>query len=402
MADARALLRAHRAENRIKHPHAAYSDAGKLLCRLCHDVVKTESLWDAHVRSQSHRQRVQALGKQQSTSTQGADESTQNKRKRGEDADDEAMSDADDEEPDALRTKRSKIDITGHVSTLNEARNGAETGKEKEKEKALTPPNLGRRTSGTPIQGVEIAIPSRPATPLAGAIANSAVSTPNVTSMGRSVFAGPDASSNLGVSTSASASAQQTTSATSVPISNDLLTVPTPGTTQAPSTSNTATTQTSGTVDEAEWAAFEEEIATLEAEAPAATSLVNGPSSNLYADAVIAAPAMTTAQLAAKSQEEENERRKHVADTEIADEREDATRALETEFEEMEELEGRVRRLKERREELRKESVINLRGAAALKGVSGTADGKENVRSDLDEDDEEDDEDEWDGFRFRA
>ncbi|KAI3324349.1 hypothetical protein HD806DRAFT_65999 [Xylariaceae sp. AK1471] len=394
MADARALLRAHRAENRIKHPHAAYSDAGKLLCKLCHDVVKSESLWDTHIRSQNHRQKLQAL-QQQNPPTQDTDEST-HKRKRSEDGD-EPMSDAD-EGPDTIRTKRSKTDITGHVPTEHSVENGTETSKEKDKEKTQTPPSLGRRTSGTPVQGVEIAIPSRPATPLAGS--NSSISTPKVTSMGRSPLVGSDAGSISGISASA---AQQV--AASIPISNDVLIVPGQNTTQAPSVGNATATQASGAVDEAEWAAFEAEMSTLDAVAPA----VNG-SSNLYTEATISAPALTAAQLVTKSQEEENERRKHAAEVEIADEREDATRALETEFEEMEELESRVRRLKERREALRKESVMNLRGTASLKASTWGADGKENVRSadsaaqgeDLDEDDEDDDEDEWDGFRFRA
>ena len=60
MADARALLRAHRADNRIKHPHATYSDAGKLLCKLCHETVKSESLWDGHVRGANHRRNLAA------------------------------------------------------------------------------------------------------------------------------------------------------------------------------------------------------------------------------------------------------------------------------------------------------------------------------------------------------
>ncbi|KAI0437585.1 hypothetical protein F4803DRAFT_537971, partial [Xylaria telfairii] len=392
MADARALLRAHRAENRIKHPHAAYSDAGKLLCKLCHDAVKTEALWDTHIRSQIHRQRLQALQKQSSPPMQGIDEST-NKRKRGEDVD-EAMSDGD-EDPDTIRTKRSKIDTVVHQTpTTNGTVNGAEGNKEKDKEKTQTPPGLARRTSGTPIQGVEIAIPSRPATPLAGT--NSSVSTPKTASMGRSSLIGLETTPASGASVTALL--QQKTAA-SVPISHEALSAPAQNPMQAPPTSNAAQ-PSSGAVNEAEWAAFEAEMAVLDAPAPP----TNAGSNHLYADATISAPALTTAQIAVKSQEEENERRKRAAEAEMADEREDATRALEDEFEEMAELEGRVRRLKERREELRKESVMNFRaggGGTALKTAAGP--GKENVHAD-DEDDEEEDEeeDEWDGFRFRV
>ncbi|KAI0112552.1 hypothetical protein GGR51DRAFT_507446 [Nemania sp. FL0031] len=402
MADARALLRAHRAENRIKHPHAAYSDVGKLLCKLCHDAVKTESLWDAHIRSQAHRQRLQALQQQPSPPTQGTDEST-HKRKRSEDAD-ETMSDAD-EGPDATRVKRSRTDtVVSNASTSNSIGSGVEGNKEK----IQTPPGLSRRISGTPVHGVEIAIPSRPATPLAGS--NSAVSTPKAaTSRSRSLV-GSETSSTSG------ALLAQQQGATSIPISNDALVPPAQNAARAPPASNisAAAQASAGAVDEAEWAAFEAEMTALDAAAPpAGINGVNG-SAHTYADATISAPALSAAQVAAKSQEEENERRKHAADAEIADEREDATRALEAEFEEMEELEGRVRRLKERREELRKESVMNLRAAATassslmLKAGGRPADGKENVRAtvgeDFDEDDEEDEEeeDDWDGFRFRV
>ncbi|KAI1307155.1 hypothetical protein F5Y03DRAFT_127276 [Xylaria venustula] len=414
MADARALLRAHRAENRIKHPHAAYSDAGKLLCKLCHDVIKTESLWDTHIRSQNHRQRLQALQRQQqqqqqqqpSPPSQGTEESAQHKRKRSEDVD-ESMSDVSGEDDTAIPAKRSKTEAaavsqtsTSSTSVSNGIGNGIEGGS---KEKTQTPPGLARRTSGTPVQGVEIAIPSRPATPLAGS--NSAVSTPKAISMARSPLVGSDRSSTSGASAAAGA--------TSIPpISNDMLAVPTPNTTtqapqptRTPNTNNTPTAQNSGAVDEAEWAAFEAEMSVLDV--PAAPT-----SQNAYADATISAPALSAAQVAAKSEEEEHERRKHAMDAEIADEREDATRALEAEFEEMEELEGRVRRLKERREELRKGSVLNLRGAATTTTLKKTADdggdvdGKENVRAngleEEEEDDDDEEEDEWDGFRFRA
>ncbi|KAI0405078.1 hypothetical protein F4802DRAFT_564207 [Xylaria palmicola] len=388
MADARALLRAHRAENRIKHPYAAYSEAGKLLCKLCRDAIKTESLWDAHVRSAAHRARVQALQQQPSPPAQATDDGAQ-KRKRSEDAD-ESMSDAE-EDAETTRTKRNKTDA---------ASNGTGSGGDgrKEKEKTLTPPGLARRTSGTPIQGVEIAIPSRPATPLAGS--NSTVSTPKTTSIARAALFGSETSSISGASSlsAAAVSRQLAATSTSTPVSNETLTPPASKTTQAPPTSNSTTTQgPSGAVDEAEWAAFEAEMAVLDVPAP--------PTTAAHADAIISAPALTAAQLAAKSHEEENERRKHAAEAEIADEREDATRALEAEFEEMAELEDRVRRLKERREKLRKGSVTNL-GVTANSKVG--AEEKENAQAaagdalDEDDEDEDEDEDEFDGFRFRV
>ncbi|KAI2617760.1 hypothetical protein GGR54DRAFT_194991 [Hypoxylon sp. NC1633] len=405
MADARALLRAHRAENRIKHPHAAYSDAGKLLCKLCHEPVKSEALWEGHMRSANHKKRLQAQPPPASTVDRSNGNSA-NKRKL--DDVDETMSDVDEEDTeDAVRKKRSKTDV---VPTSNGGAGGSS-------EKRQTPPVLGRRTSNTPVQGIEIAIPSRPATPAGGS--NSATSTPKGAPVGRSPLIGSDTTATPPTKPAPAAQQQPT-----LPISTQALAVPNTTTTAA--TTTPLTQAPTASIDEAEWAAFEAEMAVAQqaqthAPAPAAYS----------ADATISAPAVSARDAAARSQEEEHERRKHAQDTRVADEREDAARALETEFEEMEELEGRVRRLKERREELRKGSVVNLRGAAAnayananaaavpvtnedgdvvmAKGppaaAATVAEGKENsgvgVDGDDDEDDDEEEEDDWDAFRFR-
>ncbi|KAI1396915.1 hypothetical protein F4819DRAFT_107583 [Hypoxylon fuscum] len=356
MADARALLRAHRTENRIKHPHAAYSDAGKLLCKLCHELVKSDALWEGHVRGPDHRKRLQSSPPSQ---PQPVDDGNS---KRKHDCVEETTSDADEDGED-------DDDPVGAVR------------KKKRSKTEIVPPTLGRRTSSTPIQGVEIAIPSRPATPAAAS--NSATSTPKAAPVGRSPLVGSD-------------TANAPSTRTSLPISTQSLAVP--ASTTTPNAAN-------GAVDEAEWAAFEAEMAAT------ADDETTG---HYSADATVSAPAMTAEQIAAKSQEEENERRKHLLDAQIADEREDATRALEAEFEEMEELEGRVRRLKERRDELRKGSVANLRAAAGhvvmAKDSPAGADGKENnngmnedkeEEEEEEEEDEEEDDDDWGTFRFR-
>ncbi|KAI0104554.1 hypothetical protein F4814DRAFT_431030 [Daldinia grandis] len=371
MADARALLRAHRAENRIKHPHAAYSDAGKLLCKICHEPVKTEGLWESHIRSPNHRKRAQALQSSLSEQPQAASSTDGGNGKRKHDDVDEDTSDADGDVEEAIRKKRSKPDLA--LSTSNGG------------EKRQSPPELSRRTSHPPVQGIEIAIPSRPATPAAGS--NSATSTPKGAPVGRSPLIGSETTSTTSASTPSN-----------LPISTQSLSIPASTTT---TTAPLHTHPSNNAVDEAEWAAFEAELAAE----PAPTS---GPQ-DYSADATISAPAMTAAQLAAKSQEEENERRKHFVDAQIADEREDATRALEAEFEEMEELEGRVRRLKERREQLRKGGVANLRSAAVNDDVvmaKSPAYGKENINSsmpeeDEDEEDDDDEDDDWDAFRLR-
>ncbi|KAI1091054.1 hypothetical protein F5B19DRAFT_288565 [Rostrohypoxylon terebratum] len=404
MADARALLRAHRAEHRIKHPHAAYSDAGKLLCKLCHEPVKAESLWENHIRGPSHRKRAQLQTTAQaqpiptSTTEQSSNkESGTGGGKRKLDEVDEGQSSASDSaSEDAARKKRSRPSASGQ-----------------------TPPVVhGRRASNTPVQGVEIAIPSRPATPAAGS--NSATSTPKGLPVGRSPLIGSEAQMGTPMSISTPTSTPTTAAMNmgNLPISTQALAGP--STTAAISTTsdnnNNSTAQApANAVDEAEWAAFEAEIATAESESASANP-------NPYdSSTVISAPALSAAQLAAKSAEEEHERRTHLLNAQIADEREDATLALEAEFAEMEELESRVRRLKERREQLRKGSVANVRAAAgagagddsdvsmtkspAISG-GGASGGKENERAgateeEEEEEDDDEDEDDWDNFGFR-
>ncbi|KAI0594746.1 hypothetical protein F4775DRAFT_596016 [Biscogniauxia sp. FL1348] len=421
MSDARALLRAHRAENRIKHPHAAYSDAGKLLCKLCHETVKSESLWEGHIRGPNHKKALQALQQQNSTAPIAAaetettaDESSGVHNKRKHDDVDESMSDADGEDTDLIRKKRSKTDVAGSGNNNNN----------NNEEKRQTPPALGRRTSGTPVHGIEIAIPSRPATPLAGS--NSATSTPkNTAPVGRSPLIGPESTSSaaippsLPISTESLAAASQKGPPATIPTSHPANYNATVATTTSSSAAPPSAAEQPPAVDEAEWAAFEAEMADEPVLQPSV------PPVDLYAQASISAPALTAEQLAAKSQEEENERRKHLLEAEIADEREDATRALETEFEEMEELEGRVRRLKERRDELllrrgggnsgstevdmkTGDEVSTAGKGVGIVGKENRGEGEEEEDDD-DEDDEEDDDDEddeeeddWDAFRFRT
>lgn len=398
MSDARSLLRAHRAANRVEHPHAAYSDAGKLLCKLCHEAIKSESLWDGHLRSPAHRQKLTAL-QQSQASTSSTSSSTSrpaaaptetientittttttinHKRKHGVDDDDIDMDEAEGAaavgEDAARRQKKSRTDTPQRAASTGVGGERASN----------TPPSLTRRTSNAPEKGVEIAIPSRPATPQLS---------------GRSPLIG-SGSEHSGSTPNTSHGARGPTSAAA--------------TTTAGATTTATAAATQKSIDEAEWALFEAEVANDAEPTPPPPSSLPNPSG--ATDAVISAPALTADQLAAKSQEEEHERRKLRFDTEIADEREDATRALEDEFDEMEELEARVRKLKEKREELRLGSMANLRAVAAgPDGGSGklatakakvAAGGKENggIAEDTEEDDDEEDEEDFDdGFRFRV
>lgn len=137
-------------------------------------------------------------------------------------------------------------------------------------------------------------------------------------------------------------------------------------------------------VDEDEWAAFEADIATAEAQVQAAN------------DAVISAPAMSADELKKKTAEEDYTARKERQEAEIEGDKEDAARKMEEELEEMEGLEARVRRLRDKREELRKkETVAGIRKTRSDQATPQVA--KQDNESD--EDDEEYDEDGDDWFR---
>ena len=140
MADVRALLRQQRTARRIEHPLASYS-SGKLSCTVCNEVVRAESQWDSHLRSDGHRAAVDARKSASTASnsgkTSGQDTPSETTKRKLDDAD-------ADEDADAAR-KRTKADISPPP--------------------IRTP--LRRTSSNTPSQGVELQIPSRPATPAA-------------------------------------------------------------------------------------------------------------------------------------------------------------------------------------------------------------------------------------------
>ncbi|CRK47140.1 hypothetical protein BN1723_007365 [Verticillium longisporum] len=167
MSDVRALLRQQRAARRIDHPFAAYSDAGKLLCTLCHEAVKAESLWDAHLRSSGHTDKSQKQQASQKTRPTTIEEQTNGTHKRKHD------SDSDDEDATMVdataRKKRSRNDMNTPARSGSESSSDSAGGTSRDREtqatkdQTLTPPTLNRRTSTTPVQGGEMLIPSRPA-----------------------------------------------------------------------------------------------------------------------------------------------------------------------------------------------------------------------------------------------
>lgn len=140
------------------------------------------------------------------------------------------------------------------------------------------------------------------------------------------------------------------------------------------------TTIQSGVIDEDEWAAFERDVATPPPEPSALT-----------AEATIVAAPMTAAELAAQSREEANVQRKTLREAELEGEKEDAARQLEEEFDEMAELEERVKRLREKREQLR---VAKAESKANVEVEAEKEEGSEG--DDEKDDDDGSDEDEWD------
>ncbi|KAF4595720.1 Zinc finger protein [Ophiocordyceps camponoti-floridani] len=360
MADARSLLRQQRAARRIQHPHAAYSEAGKLLCTLCRQQVKAEGLWEKHLLSDGHKERlllrvregeekdavVVAAAPAPAPASTATANPTLKRRLDQSDALDDKQDDQDNHPAeDTLRRKRSKMDVVSPVDALRSS--------------VASPPSLTRRHSTTPSQGVELQIPSRPATP-------SHRDTPSSTASGAAASR-RRAGSNL-----------------------------TP----------TATPQ----VDESEWAAFEADVA---------------PDAAQYdQDAVISAPVMTAdesaaAAAAAAASENLKSEGKTKADADIEDERDEAARAMEDELQDMHELEERVKRLKDKRDALRKRSDSQAKDQSAPDGPTqehGTGADDETLRrgdvvsqrnvtleeedDDDDDDDDDEDEDDWDGFRF--
>ena len=278
MADVRSLLKNERASRRIQHKYASYSTTGTLLCTVCRLQLKSETLWEGHLRSAGHLMRSQKLQEQETDHSPPANT----------------------EPPQVLSKKRKASDDEeeGTIRKRSKAPNGLPEGFF----------DGGQEENGSASFPAEMQIPSRPATPL------------------------------------------------KPPESSTLL-------------------QPQDQVDEDEWAAFESDIATAEAQVQAAN------------DAVISAPAMSAAELAKKSAEEDYAQKKERQEAELEGDKEDAARKMEEELEEMESLEARVRRLREKREELRRRGS-NVSSSRPIFQAS--------VVDTLEE--EDDDEDEWDGW----
>lgn len=165
-------------------------------------------------------------------------------------------------------------------------------------------------------------------------------------------------------------------------------------------------------IDESEWAAFERDVATP----PPNPSTYRSAPLALRAAATISAAPLTAAELAAQSRARESMQSNERREAQAEGEKEDAARAREEEFEEMEDLEERVRRLRGKREELRvriaAEGGIDAEDDREGIGMDGIfrsegderGGGVEKEKDDYedDNDDVEDEGDEWDGWGRRG
>ncbi|KAH8816015.1 hypothetical protein F5884DRAFT_205181 [Xylogone sp. PMI_703] len=360
MADVRSLLRSERAARRIQHPYATYSTTGTLICRVCNTQLKSESLWDAHLRGTQHAMKLQKMKDAGMAPAVDSESSTLNKKKR------KANSDSpigDDRKKIKAGAGLAGFIPEGFFDDGMEPGNGeTEAAQEEEQEQEESAEDKSRDPkrpeSGPVLSGKETTIPSRPATPLKPT---------------------PTASPHV-PSTTKNPHSQQST--------------PLQKKSNAPSPPSA---QPEAEIDESEWAAFEADIAAAEEQEQGQTQ------PSLSADAVISAPALSAAEVAAKSAEEEAARRREAREAELEGEKEDAVRKLEEEFEEMEGLEERVRRLREKREALRirEEGVLKGNNADNMGSAANEKDGVGDEDEDMDDDDDDEGEDDWDGFRLR-
>lgn len=160
-----------------------------------------------------------------------------------------------------------------------------------------------------------------------------------------------------------------------------------------PHDSSTAEIALPDSVLDDELAAFEKDLAAIEASHAV---------SALTAPATISAAPITAEEIAAQAREEQSTQHGK-RDAEIDEEREDAARMLQEEFEEMENLEERVKRLREKRELLRKSSIdnANRQQVAAVVGSGIMTTGEPVIDEGEAEEEEDDDEDEdFDAWTF--
>lgn len=130
MADVRALLAAERQSRRISHPHLSYTKSGMLICNRCNLNIKSEALWEGHLKSANHRRNAQAL---QEPPGKGL------KRKI------EDVDEVQEERDDAALEARKKPKSRPESITADEAEDVVQTGPGSPHEDAEEQPNLERQ-----------------------------------------------------------------------------------------------------------------------------------------------------------------------------------------------------------------------------------------------------------------
>jgi zinc finger protein 830 len=284
MSDVRTLLQRERESRRITHPHLSYSKSGALTCIICSLNVKSETLWEGHLKSANHRKNL----REKASSTTGGGGK---KRK---------IEEVAVEGEDGARKRK----------TTEEEEEG-DWRKKRQVSFQVDEPSI---EGGQDVRDTEEAV-------LPGFV--------------RPVATAPQ---------------------------------PTPS---PPPAEPQLQLQDQPPVDESEWAAFLSEV----------TPLTSDPSTF-----TISAPAISASDLAAQAIASGRSRR----DEEAEDEKEESEQRLADEFDVMEEMEERVRRLKERREGLR------VAGEEGKTEAEKPPEGKSNSESGSEDEDEDEDElDDW-------
>jgi len=147
-------------------------------------------------------------------------------------------------------------------------------------------------------------------------------------------------------------------------------------------------------VDEDEWAAFERDVATPPPSPPKNTAI-----SALQSGSAISAAPVTKEDLEAERRKEKQQAKRAQREEDLAAEKEDAARNLEEEFEEMDALEQRLKKLKEQRERLRVASTVKSDNGLVDEDAGRSPDDQPTKHEDID-DDESEDEDEDDAWVF--
>lgn len=294
MADVRTLLQREREARRIQHPHLSYSKSGALTCIICNLNVKSEALWEGHLKSANHRKNLRDAA----TNTNGAGNGK--KRKIEEVIEEEnprKRKPAEDEEAEGEGRKKRQVSFQIDVTPVED-------------------PKVIEQTDSNVLPGF----------------------------------------------VKSEATAPQPTP------------TPTPSPPDAPTKATT-------TIDEDEWAAFEAEVAPLAR-----------PQAQDYADATISAAPVSAEELAAQqAATSQRSRREQEAD----DEREESEQRLADEFDVMEEMEERIRKLKEKREALRVNVPVNPTLAPGETMVEAQEEEKKPPESESESESDGEDEDDW-------